>query len=149
MFIRMGSIEELEKLCQEESLSKNHYTIDKIKKENQEIWVIMNDKKQELIGQLYIIWNLEDKDKANGKNRAYLCSFKILEKYRRHGFGNLLMERVLQRIKDKGFTEATIEVDKNLDIFIHIYKKMGFDVYLKTYKEFQKPSILLLNSLEY
>lgn len=144
----MGSIEELKKLWKEEELSRNDYYIDNIKKGNQEFWVIINDETKEIIGELHIVWNLTDKDKADGNNRAYLCDFRILEKYRRQEFGSLLMERVLQRVKDKGYLEGTIEVDTDLDILIHIYKDMGFDIEIKTNIKSGREFVLLLNNLE-
>jgi hypothetical protein len=40
-----------------------------------------------LIGELYIFWDLEDKDEANGKERAYLSAFRIEEELRGLGLG--------------------------------------------------------------
>ena len=53
---------------------------------NAEFWTL-NDNDQ-IIGELYIFWNLGDKDFADGKNRAYLCAFRIKSEYRGKGHGS-------------------------------------------------------------
>lgn len=77
MMIRTGSLNELKALWKNESPTKAYF-INEIEKNSIEFWTIENEKDSSLIGELYIFWNSEDKkDEANGKDRAYLCAFRV------------------------------------------------------------------------
>lgn len=62
-------------------------------------------------GLMHLFWDSEDKDEANGKDRAYISAFRIDEGYRGQGLGKKLMLRALDRIKERGYTEVTIGVE--------------------------------------
>jgi len=126
MIIRTGNLNELKALWKNESPTKEYF-IKEIEKDNIEFWTIENEKDRSLIGELYIFWNSEDKDEANGKDRAYLCAFRIEKGFRGLGLGKKLMERVLQRVEEKGFKEVTIAADNNdLERLTAMYKSWGF-----------------------
>ena len=72
---------------------------------NAEFWTL-NDNGQ-IIGELYIFWQLGDKDFADGKNRAYLCAFRMKSEYRGKGHGSFLLKEVLEYIKNKGIQMVT------------------------------------------
>lgn len=130
--IRLGKIEDLKKLWGDGNLPTQKYFINGIKSGRQEFWVMEDEEDNALIGELHIFWDSEDKDEANGINRAYLCAYRIKEKYRGKGLGRILMNRVIQRIKDKGFEEATIGVYEDSEELIKMYNSCGFDEYIKT-----------------
>ena len=46
-----------------------------IKRGNAEFWTI--DCGGELVGELYVFFELEDKDFADGEGTAYLCAFRV------------------------------------------------------------------------
>ena len=89
-----------------------------------ELWTL-NDKGQ-IIGELYIFWQLEDNDFADGKNRAYLCAFRVKSEYRGKGCGRLLMKEVLEHIKSRGIQIATIGVNETEERNLEMYTKFGF-----------------------
>ena len=91
---------------------------------NAEFWAL-NDNGQ-IIGELYIFWELGDKDFADGKNRAYLCAFRIKQEYRRKGYGSFLLKGVLEYIKNKGIALVTIGVDKTDEQNSRMYHRFGF-----------------------
>ncbi len=49
-----------------------------------------------MIGELYIFWDLEDKDEANGKDRAYLSACRIEEELRGLGLGKNNEQRTMK-----------------------------------------------------
>ncbi|MGH4122834.1 MAG: GNAT family N-acetyltransferase [Clostridium sp.] len=132
MLIRIGSIDELKLLWGNNNSPTQNYFIEGIEKGNIEFWTIENDKNNRLIGELYIFWNSEDKEEANGKDRAYLCAFRTDENFRGLGLGKALMKKVLQRIVENGFCEATIGADNNdADRLSKMYKSWGFSELVK------------------
>jgi GNAT superfamily N-acetyltransferase len=130
--IRMGSKGEMIQLWGNSNLPTQMYFVEGIEKGNIEFWTIENELDNSLIGELYIFWNSEDEDEANGSFRAYLCAFRINKEYRGKGLGKKLIQRVLQRIKEKGFCEVTIGADNDdAERLTSIYKSWGFSELLK------------------
>lgn len=108
------------------------YFINGMENGNIEFWTVEKDEDNSVIGELYIFWNSEDKDEANGENRAYLCAFRIDEGFRGKGLGFKLMKKVLERIKEKGFKEVTIGVDNgDRERLTAMYKGWGFSELVK------------------
>lgn len=131
MLIRTGSLEELKRLWKNDTPTKEYF-IEGIKKENIEFWTIENETDSSLIGELYIFWDSEDKDEANGRDRAYLSAFRVEKNFRGLGLGKKLMEKVLQRIKEKGFKKVTIAADNDdAERLIAMYKSWGFTELIK------------------
>ena len=80
----------------------------------------------DLIGELYVFLDLEDKDFANGTSTGYLCAFRIKKEYRGQGLGSRLMERALADLKEKGFRRATIGVNRDETQNLRLYRRLGF-----------------------
>ncbi|QVK16899.1 GNAT family N-acetyltransferase [Mycoplasmatota bacterium] len=160
MNIRIGTSEEVRILWGEKYSPTENYFVEGIEKGNIEFWTIENEENN-LVGELYIFWNSVDADEANGKNRAYLCAFRIKEAYRGRKLGKALMKRVLEHVIDKGFNEVTIGVDpENEEKLTRMYHSFGFTDFIKKqhydyhYLDknkkpvyFEEPSMLLLNKL--
>ena len=100
-----------------------------ISSQNAEFWTL-NDNGQ-IIGELYIFWELSDKDFADGKNRAYLCAFRIKSEYRGKGHGSFLLKEVLEYIREKGVHTVTIGVDETEEHNIRLYRRFGFSTKIK------------------
>lgn len=100
------------------------YFSENILSENAEFWTIDNN--GNLIGELYVFKNLNDKDFADGHTKVYLCAFRISREYRGRGLGSRLMRTVLAHIKDSGFSSVTIGVDKTEEANVRLYKRFGF-----------------------
>lgn len=91
---------------------------------NAEFWALDDD--GQMIGELYVFWQLSDKDFADGESRAYLCAFRIKSEYRGKGYGGFLLKEVLEYIKNKGIQIATIGVDETEERNIRMYHRFGF-----------------------
>ena len=81
---------------------------DNISTGNTVFWTLDHD--GELLGELYVFLNLEDKDFADGRNTAYLCAFRVKKEYRGQGYGSRLIATALEDLKQIGFCRATIGV---------------------------------------
>ena len=105
------------------------YFYNNIETGNAVFWTVENE--GELIGELYVFYNLDDKDFADGKNTAYLCAFRIREDFRGKGIGTALLREVLARLKAAGFTRATIGVGPEEERNIKLYRNQGFVTKIK------------------
>lgn len=131
MHIRIANIDEFMKLWDYSNTPTYKYFLEQLTIKNVEFWTI--DLSGKLIGELYIFWNSEDNDEANGIDRAYLCAFRVQKNFQGRGYGKALMNTVLERIKDKGFKEVTIGIDN--DDFVKLesmYNKLGFTQHIKS-----------------
>ena len=130
MIVRKANVNEFMKLWNYSNSPTYKYFLENINNGNVEFWTI--EKSKELIGELYIYWNSEDKDEANGIDRAYLCAFRIQKEYQGQGYGKLLMNNVLDRIKEKNFKEVTIGIDNSeFEKLDSLYSKIGFTELVK------------------
>ena len=89
------------------------------------------DMNGQLIGELYIFFDLDDRDFADGTNTAYLCAFRVQEEYRGRGIGSRLMDAALAGLRALGFRRATIGVGFDEERNIEMYRRMGFDRKIK------------------
>lgn len=96
---------------------------------NAVFWTLDNN--GELVGELYVFLNLEDKDFADGKNTAYLCAFRVKKEYRGQGYGSRLMATVLAELKEIGFRNVTIGVGSDEPQNIRLYRRFGFNTKIK------------------
>lgn len=135
--IRLGRIEDFEKLNQNWAWVPDSEWQQKAQKDyiagieagKQEFWVV--EDRGEILGELHLYWNQKDKDEANGKNRAYLSALRIHPDHRNKGLGTQLMQRVLERIKEKGFNEVTIGAYHHEPEIQALYQKWGFTEFVK------------------
>lgn len=100
-----------------------------IKSGNADFWTL--DDEGRLLGELYVFYNLEDKDFANGKDRAYLCAFRIEKELRGQGLGTNLIKSVMKEIKAQGYRTVTIGVDETEEANIRLYHRLGFQRKIK------------------
>lgn len=127
MKIRQADENELLKLWREEEEHMSPTTsffFHQIKKKNAEFWTY--DWGGQLAGELYVFKELEDKEFADGKDRVYLCAFRIIKVLRGQGYGTKLMNHVLSHLKEEGYKTVTIGVDETEEDNIRLYHRIGF-----------------------
>lgn len=102
---------------------------DNISSGNADFWTIDDD--GELIGELYVFYDLPDRDFADGETTAYLCAFRVKKGYRGRGLGSSLMSTVLRDLKVKGLKRATIGVGPDEPQNVRLYRRFGFNTKIK------------------
>ncbi len=129
MLIRRASSREMLSLWSEPAANARFFCKN-IDSDNCEFWTIEDN--AQLVGELYIFKRVSDPDFADGTNRAYLCAFRIAEPLRGQGLGTALMNRVLERVGELGFSEVTIGVAESEVANVRLYKRLGFKFLVKT-----------------
>ncbi|GIN71899.1 hypothetical protein J14TS2_23740 [Bacillus sp. J14TS2] len=133
MKFRKGSINDFDNLnwfwTENHQKTKEKF-IFRINKGMQELWVV--EYRECLIGELHIVWNSVDKDEADGLKRAYIFSYRVKPNFQGKSVGSKLMNKVLDRIREKNFTEATVGVETNEVHLKKMYNNWGFNDFIKT-----------------
>jgi len=91
------------------------------------IWVAVNDAGL-VIGQVFILLYAKNKEIADGKNRAYLFSFRIRQEWRGLGIGSFMMGFVENYLLSNGFQYLRLNVARDNPRAIELYKKLGYTV---------------------
>ena len=102
---------------------------EKLSSGDAEFWTV--DDGGALIGELYVFFDLSDRDFADGEDTAYLCAFRVKEGFRGRGIGSRLMKTVLESLKTRGFRGATIGVEEAEEQNVRLYRRLGFDREIK------------------
>lgn len=132
MKVRIATVDEMKELREYSDSPTYNYFVDGINSGNIEFWAVENLEDSRLVGELYIFWNSEDTDEANGVNRAYLCALRVEKKFRGRGLASKLMKAVLARVKENGFSEVTIGVDNDdYEKLKSMYNTWGFNELIK------------------
>lgn len=93
----------------------------------EECWLMYDEQAGKWIGELHIRWNNPDKpEEANGVDTACLEAFRMDEAYQGRHLGTQLMARCLNRIRERGFTRATIGADDDDPKLGPMYQRWGF-----------------------
>jgi ribosomal protein S18 acetylase RimI-like enzyme len=122
----------------------------KIRLDEQEFWVAVEGDR--LIGEIHVVWDDADAERANGHCRAYLSTFRIHLDFQRQGYGLELIGRAITSIKERGCTEITIGAYLNEPEIQELYRQWGFDRELKVSRDTSAPGdpefVLFLRELE-
>ena len=96
----------------------------------------------EFIGEIAYVRDMHDSDYTIPNQRIYISRLIVKPTHRNQGIGGILIDFILKEIKKLGYTEATIGVDKDNLIALHLYKSKGFNQVLfdgkDEYGEFYK-----------
>ncbi|WP_443713602.1 GNAT family N-acetyltransferase [Ruminococcus sp.] len=79
-----------------------------------------------LIGEIHAAYVHNDEMFAVRNKRAYLFGFRIHKDLQGKGYGQSLMNEVIQILEEKGYSEFTIGVEDDNETAKHIYSKFGF-----------------------
>lgn len=91
------------------------------------IWVVTNQAGK-VIGQVFIMLYAKDKEIADGKQRAYLFSFRIRDEWRGKGIGSFVMQFVEGYLREKGFSWLRLNVAKDNLKALEIYRHRGYRI---------------------
>lgn len=91
------------------------------------IWVATNQAGK-VIGQVFVLLYSKDKEIADGKQRAYLFSFRIRDEWRGQGIGSFVMQFVEDYLRQKGYSWLRLNVGKTNIAAIEIYRHRGYRI---------------------
>ncbi len=89
--------------------------------------VYVYEKGSEFIGEIAMVIKNDDPDYTVEGQRVYISRLIVKREYRNEGIGGMLIDYLLEVIKDMGYKEASIGVNKDNAAALHLYRKKGFD----------------------
>ncbi len=90
------------------------------------LWVIERDSGF-LMAQLFVLLKSEaDFSVADGRQRAFIHSFRVRQEFRRRGLGSYLLKHAEQDLQDRGFRWAYLHVADENTAAIRFYERNGY-----------------------
>ena len=80
----------------------------------------------EFIGEGALVLETGDPDYTIQGKRVYVSRMIVKKEYRNCGIGSEILEFLIRKAKEMGFSEMTIGVDKDNENALHLYRKFGF-----------------------
>ena len=80
----------------------------------------------EFIGEGALVLDAGDSDYTIPEKRVYVSRMIVKKEYRNRGIGSEILEFLIRKATEMGFTEMTIGVDKDNENALHMYRKYGF-----------------------
>ena len=80
----------------------------------------------EFIGEGALVLDTGDPDYTIPSQRVYVSRMIVKKEYRGRGIGSEILEFLINKAKEMGFSEMTIGVDKDNENALHLYRKYGF-----------------------
>jgi len=81
------------------------------------------------VGRMFILLNGKNKDLSDGKNRAYLYSFQVMDMFQRQGIGTKLLESAEALLINRHYKFATIAVAKTNKRALSLYQKHRYEIF--------------------
>ncbi len=80
----------------------------------------------EFVGEGALVIDTGDPDYTVPDKRVYVSRMIVKKEYRNRGIGSEILEFLIRKAKEMGFSEMTIGVDKDNGNALHLYRKYGF-----------------------
>ncbi len=81
----------------------------------------------EFIGEGALVFDTGDPDYTVPGKRVYVSRMIVKKEYRNRGIGSEILEFLIRKAKEMGYSEMTIGVDKDNVNAMHLYEKYGFN----------------------
>jgi ribosomal protein S18 acetylase RimI-like enzyme len=81
------------------------------------------------IGRLFILLRSRNLVVADGKHRAYLYSFAVLDMFQSMGIGSHLIRAAEEVLIERGFSTATLAVAKENDGALRLYQRHHYRIF--------------------
>lgn len=91
------------------------------------MWVVVSPDGEQ-IGQAFVMLKSGEKEAADGKNRAYVFSFRVKDRWQNRGLGSHLMIFIENDLRRRGFQFVTLNVAKENLGALRLYKRLGYQV---------------------
>lgn len=81
------------------------------------------------VGRLFVQFRSKSKRTSDGKTKAYLYSFHMMEMMRGYGIGNHMMDVAESMLIERSFKIATIAVAKDNEGALRLYQRRGYEIF--------------------
>ena len=81
------------------------------------------------IGHVFIYFKKPDVNNFHDMGHGYLYAFRVMEMFRGHGIGTLLLQEAENIILDRGFEWSTIAVAKENHSARRLYERLGYQTF--------------------
>ncbi len=81
----------------------------------------------EFIGEIAYVLDMNDSDYTISNKRVYISRLIVKKEYRNQGIGGILIDYIVNVIKELGYSEISIGVDKDNEAALNLYHKKGFN----------------------
>lgn len=95
-------------------------------------WCLVAEVKEEIVG---AVWVRIMNDYGHIDDETPSLAISLYEEYRHFGLGTALMRTMLQFLKDKGYKQTSLSVQK-ANYAVNIYRKVGFEVVKENEEEY-------------
>jgi ribosomal protein S18 acetylase RimI-like enzyme len=83
------------------------------------------------IGQVFIQFVSSDTIFADGRERGYLYSLRVMEPFQRHRIGTRLVEAAERALRARGYSWSVIAASKDNPGARRLYERLGYAVFLE------------------
>lgn len=94
---------------------------------NSERFVFIYKINGKFIGEGNLAINVPDSDYFIPNKRIYLSRMIVKKEYRNQGIGAIILDFLIEKAKEMGYSEIALGVDIDNHNAIHLYRKKGFD----------------------
>lgn len=91
---------------------------------NREVYIYKEN--NEFLGEIAMVYDMNDSDYTIANKRIYLSRLIVKAEYRNKGIGGTLIDFMIEKIRQKGYSEISVGVDKRNSAALHLYSKKGF-----------------------
>jgi len=95
-------------------------------------WCLVVEIKEKIVG---AVWVRIMNDYGHIDNKIPSLAISLYEEYRHLGLGTSLMKEMLQFLKDKGYKQTSLSVQK-ANYAVNMYRKVGFEVVKENDEEY-------------
>ncbi len=81
------------------------------------------------IGQVFIQFSSGDLSFADGHDRAYLYSLRVMEPFQRNGLGTRLVQAAEDLLRERGFHWTTIAAARDNPGAQRLYQRLGYKIF--------------------
>lgn len=93
---------------------------------NAALWGV-TDADEKLVGQLFVLLNSEnDPQTADGRQRAFIHSFRVRPEHRNRGLGSRLLQYAEADLRERGFAWVALNVAEDNPAALRLYQRHGY-----------------------
>lgn len=95
-------------------------------------WCLVAETKEKVVG---AVWVRIMNDYGHIDDRTPSLAISLYEEYRKLGIGTVLMETMLRFLKEKGYKQTSLSVQKE-NYVVDMYRKAGFEIVSESNEEY-------------